>query len=131
MATLVSSATLSPLTGIDALEFSLDDLAHLLRIVGGNTSSEIGERRRGFLDRHRKRDFTAIGQSLGPLQWAKHSILEDGLESFFHRHDRSRVSLNLGRFTWRRTRQDRASLRHLILRNAWARQGSASPLTRP
>jgi len=33
MATLVSSATLLPFTGIDALEFPLDDLAHLLRVV--------------------------------------------------------------------------------------------------
>lgn len=96
MATLVSSATLLPLTGIDALEFSLDDLAHLLRVVRGDAPREIRERRWAFLDGHRERDFAAFGQSLGSLERAKHAILEHGLESFFHRRDRSRVSSNLG-----------------------------------
>ena len=97
MATLVSSATLLPLKGIDALEFPLDDLAHLLRGVRGNASPKIREGRWAFLDGYREHHFTAICYTLGPLEWAKHPILEHGLESFFHRHDRSRVSSNLRR----------------------------------
>jgi hypothetical protein len=92
MATLMSSATLLPLKGIDVLEFALDDLAHFLRVIRGNASREICERRLAFLDRHSEHDFAAFGESLGPFEWAKHAVLEHGLESFFHRDDRSSVS---------------------------------------
>src|SRR5437868_4401603 len=44
IATLVSSATLLPLTEIDAFEFSLNDAPHYLGIVRGDTPGEIGER---------------------------------------------------------------------------------------
>jgi len=85
MATLVSSTTLSPLTGIDTLEFSLDDLAHFLRVVRRYASREISERRRAFLDGHGERDFAAVGESLGPSKGPEHAVLEHGLERFLHR----------------------------------------------
>ena len=48
MATLVSRATLLPLTRIDAFELPLDDLPHFTCVVQGDTARQIGERQVRF-----------------------------------------------------------------------------------
>ena len=49
MATLVSRATLWPLTGIDAFELPLDNLPHFLGVVRSDAAGAVGERGRLLL----------------------------------------------------------------------------------
>ena len=76
MATLVSSATLLPLTGIDALELLLDDLAHVAGVIQRDAAGEVGKRRGGFLaDRHREGDLPVFGNPFRTLERPEHGAV--------------------------------------------------------
>ena len=84
IATLVSMATLLPLTEIDALELSLDDGSHLIGIVGREAAREVGKRGGCSPKCHCKSDLPMFGDPFRPLKWSENAVLVYGLDSFLH-----------------------------------------------
>ena len=84
IATLVSRATLLPLTRIDAFELALDDRAHLLSIVCRDATREIRERSRMFFRRDGERDATVLRDPLGPRERPEDAVLVHGFEPRRH-----------------------------------------------
>lgn len=107
IATLVSSATRSPLPGVDALELTIDDLPELLSVLRRERARNLGKGRRLQLDVHGQRDLVMLDQTLGTSERPKYAVLEDGGYGLAHVHNpsRSRIAspesdgalVNLGR----------------------------------
>src|SRR5258708_19231743 len=70
-----SRTTLLPITKIDALEFALDDRAHLPSIVCRDTTREIRERSRVFVRRDGERHASVLRDPLGPRERPQDSVL--------------------------------------------------------
>lgn len=91
MATLVSSAALLPLAGIDGLEFSLDDRSHLCGGVGRHATRDVSEGRGLVLEGHGQSDLAMFGDPVRPLNRAEDTVFVDRFKCFPHRFDRSRL----------------------------------------